>query len=497
VTRSSAAIVAAIAFGPMLGCGESGLPRHGETVISVDLDMPVPKVVSRLRVDVFDEQGRWLESRDISRPHAADWPTSFSVYSESESDPARVFVRLRAYGAGRVRDYLGERFWDWSAGAVLPVAATPDHAPRLIQDGRDVTPANEPEPLITVDRLVLAPIEPGELQQIDVVLHASCAGTMSFLSATAGHGPTVGVAQTCVDSEKSRVLVEPAPTTTRHAAEASRQATHERDCGLPLDPTSVCIPGGVTILGSVELSLVPDRPATPERIAVHAPFFLDRDEVTVARYRQALAAGFSPPTPPTENEGPFGVTLATSCTFSAADVGRESYPLNCVDWFTAEAFCAFAGGTLPSEAQWEHAATIADPRGRSRYPWGNETPTCEHAVYGRQPLANSPGVCEGLGTQPEPVEASASDVTPQGVVGIAGSMSEWQRDHYRGYDEPCWVASPIADPFCADEGTTTRSVRGASWVAPPTILPSAVRLGGGDEGQASFIGFRCVYPESP
>jgi formylglycine-generating enzyme required for sulfatase activity len=269
------------------------------------------------------------------------------------------------------------------------------------------------------------------------------------------------------------------------------------DACLQGDDQRVCIPGGATIVGTSELTIYPDLPPLPERIAIHEPFLVDRHEVTVARFREALTQGFMPPEMPFPREGPFGATIDTMCSWSSADQGRQDYALSCVSWQTARAFCQFFGGDLPTEAQWEHLATRASVNGRSRYPWGDEPPSCERAVHGRWPLAGVAGVCEYLGTGPLPEGAQPADVTPDGVIGAAGGVHEWMRDSYQDYRAACWGDSPITNPGCFEDNPTQRAIRGGSWAAPPTILSGSVRLGVDANGDASFIGFRCIYPVIP
>src|SRR5258706_13922139 len=95
-----------------LACGSAQQPALGEVVVSIDTNALVPQLVGRLRIDMFDQDGRWFDSRDIARTNPGDWPASFSGYTSDEKNPRTVLVRARAYLEGRTRDYRGERFED-------------------------------------------------------------------------------------------------------------------------------------------------------------------------------------------------------------------------------------------------------------------------------------------------------------------------------------------------------------------------------------------------
>ncbi|MDB4937030.1 MAG: hypothetical protein JWP87_4002, partial [Labilithrix sp.] len=290
------------------------------------------------------------------------------------------------------------------------------------------------------------------------------------------------------------VTLEPDLTTpsTSIVGTAERSA-----CATTVGSDRACIEGGAFVIGVDEVQVVPDPtlPASPERIARVRTFTIDREEVTVARFRDALAQGLGSIDPPGTTEGDLGTTPETTCSYSAAQRGREDYAMSCVTWRTARAYCIFRGGDLPTEAQWEYAATSAARSGKTTFPWGDDPPDCARAVYGRLALAGLPGGCEKeAGTGPRPIAVAGLPVAPgdlsaTGVRGLGGGVAEWTRDTPSAYDAPCRQG---IDATCSDPATDAHVVRGGAWASTAINVRSTARLS--SRKATSFIGLRCVYP---
>jgi len=123
--------------------------------------------------------------------------------------------------------------------------------------------------------------------------------------------------------------------------------------------------------------------------------WIDKTEVTVEAYRSCVdAQACTRPAP-----GPNG-------NWQLA--GREKHPVNGVDWWQAQAYCGWVGKRLPTEAEWEYAARGLDFRW---YPWGSDKPSAGSISRGTMPVGSLP-----------------LDVSPFGVVDMAGNVSEWVAD---------------------------------------------------------------------
>ena len=473
----------------------------------VDTDLPVPRVASRLRIDLYSSDGTWFATRDDVRPDPRDWPVSFSVYATDDSRGRVVLVRLRAFPDGRAVPYRGLTY------APLPDLlreAPPrgDGVPRLLIEGSDVTPALEPDPALAVDRVVRVRLEAGTRRRTQVVLRGACAGRQARLAPVAD-------AATCSDGAEVLLPVSDAiMEDTMESVVPTVNGTYGDEPCPPNAPPSerICVPGGAFILGDAFYRPSgSDSPfdARPERVVRMTRFVIDRDEVTVGRFRAALAGGYVAKSPVgvTERDGPPG-SSPDACTFSAAPRGREGYALSCVSWITAQAFCQFTGGALPTEAQWEYAALAARRPRKTAFPGGDDPPSCAQAIYGRSIVYPD---CKDRSAGPVPVDDATADVNILGVRSLAGSLEEHTADSHARFRDPCWTSAPSVNPVCTiaappecvtePDGLPCRAaggwrhtVRGGNWFRTAEDLRGAIRTQEADAaGKDSLLGFRCVY----
>jgi eukaryotic-like serine/threonine-protein kinase len=167
--------------------------------------------------------------------------------------------------------------------------------------------------------------------------------------------------------------------------------------------------------------------------------------------------------------------------------GLSDYPVVIVSWNDAVAYCSWAGGYLPSEAEWEKAARGTDERA---YPWGNEAPDGNYLNLADVNLdVNWAEKNIDDGNQlTSPVGSYPDGASPYGVLDMAGNVWEWVDDWYDVYPGGDQNTSP-------DFGVTYRIIRGGSWDYEASYARSAFRLRGTPYDASSNIGFRCAYSQ--
>ena len=220
----------------------------------------------------------------------------------------------------------------------------------------------------------------------------------------------------------------------------------------------VTIPGGSFMMGS-NSGVSDEKPV--HRVTV-GTFRMSKTEVTNAQYRACVRAG-----------------KCRQHTQYSGFTG-DTQPVVGVSWKDARSFCHWAGGRLPSEAEWEYAARSG---GKGwKYPWGNAAATCSRAV-----MDHGGNGCGKKRTWP--VCSKTAGNTTQGLCDMAGNVWEWTED--------CWHGSYSGAPSDGSAWTRNCSAsfrvdRGGSWSNTGDDLRAAYRGNFSPGGRLDRLGVRCA-----
>lgn len=159
---------------------------------------------------------------------------------------------------------------------------------------------------------------------------------------------------------------------------------------------------------------------------------------------------------------------------------NEDQPINCVSWYLAFAFCAWDGGRLPTEAEWNYAAAAGNEQ--RLYPWGDDAPDDTRAVFGC-PSDMTTCTIPGVGSRPD-------GKGKWGQMDLSGSMAEWSLDYFgvppTGCDDDCALL---------EDGDLGRVLRGGDFTRPAEEITTTHRVGILPEDRQAFIGLRCARDE--
>lgn len=264
------------------------------------------------------------------------------------------------------------------------------------------------------------------------------------------------------------------------SAQCGQQGTGT-DCFLP-------VPGGTFLMGAQASD--PEAPgydphAQPEEGPPHlvtvSPFWIQKHEYTVGAYTRCIESGDCS-RDDVLNEAPHA-TLGQATDFDLPIVG--------VTYGGAVRGCAYVGGRLPTEAEWEFAARSTDGR---HFPWGDAS-ACGVAV--RSPTGRwsqdllAAETCENAGPR---VPAELRGRSPYEVVGMAGNVSEWVADSYVA---TAYAKHGTKDPLVVSDGPL-KAQRGGGWtVTDARELRSAARQAAPRDARLMDVGFRCVWRGQP
>jgi formylglycine-generating enzyme required for sulfatase activity len=263
------------------------------------------------------------------------------------------------------------------------------------------------------------------------------------------------------------------PEAIRQAAIRRVEAEGQALAEAAIKAGPVLVPAGEFLMGSTDADGSASSDEKPQRKVYLDAYRMDRTEVTNAMYAQCVAASAC--------KAPSNSSSATRSNYYN-DPQYANYPVIYVSWDAAQTYCKWAGGRLPTEAEWEKAArgpSTGSGAGRL-YPWGDQAPSCDRLNY-----YDSGRACIGDTT---PVGAYPQGASPYGALDMAGNAWEWVADWY---DEKYYAAAPARNPPGPGFGQN-RVLRGGSWNNNQRIVRAAYRRGYGPDGVNNNVGFRCV-----
>jgi len=230
-------------------------------------------------------------------------------------------------------------------------------------------------------------------------------------------------------------------------------------------PAVVSIPPGVFSRGSEENGADPDE--SPVRLVRMSGFGMMATEVTEAQYGRCVDGGRCTRAHYDDGECLIWSGGGFRKVVVPPNLRGGGFPIVCVTWQQARAYCASVGMRLPTEAQWEYAALGG---GNGRYAWGGAAPD------GSRCPRNAP----------QAVGSFAAN--GYGLYDMTGNVWEWTADFYAA---DAYENAADTDPKGPDAGYY-RVIRGGGWYSGPNELRVRNRHWFAAGSAEVSVGFRCI-----
>jgi formylglycine-generating enzyme required for sulfatase activity len=275
-------------------------------------------------------------------------------------------------------------------------------------------------------------------------------------------------------------VAPPAPSTSAptspEPSPSSSTASASPDAALP---PSLCPEGEVPVPPTPADGFVMSKGQKgAHHVVLTHGFCMDASEVTVREFTRCVEAGAC-------KEPWRGDPYSTYPS-------RLDEPVNLVSWAKAQSYCTWAGKRLPTEAEWEWAATGPE---QYRYPWGNEPEpscdTCDYTKFGAPKWEAGGDIgCGGGGPSPVGSHPKGDRVWPGGAIhDLAGNVWEWVEDAFAPLGN-----DPVTDPVVRLD-VSVHAIRGGGWNRSYAAMAVTFRGAAHYSYQVPALGFRCVRGE--
>jgi iron(II)-dependent oxidoreductase len=259
--------------------------------------------------------------------------------------------------------------------------------------------------------------------------------------------------------------------------------------GAALPAAEIWIPAGAFTMGTDEEPWAYDN-ERPAHLVDVPGFWIDAAPVTNRQYREFIADGGYAERRWWSEEG-WQWRVASEVErpmFWDADGSRVRFgwrepipsdePVQHVCWHEADAYARWAGKRLPTEAEWEKAASQTTEDGKPRFPWGDEAPDATTANLGQRHY------------RPAPVGAYPAGATPAGCHQLVGDVWEWTSSDFGAY--PGFRSFPYREYSEVFFDSGYKVLRGGSWATHPQAVRTTFRNWDHAIRRQIFAGFRCA-----
>jgi iron(II)-dependent oxidoreductase len=267
--------------------------------------------------------------------------------------------------------------------------------------------------------------------------------------------------------------------------------------GRPLPRAEVRVDGGPFVMGTDDEPWAYDN-ERPAHVVDLDPFWIDTAPVGNAEYVAFIEAGGYDDPRHWSDEGwgwrreaglaaPEGWVAEGSGSWSVRRYGQRlpldpDEPVQHVCWHEADAYARWAGKRLPTEAEWERAASWTPGGEKLRFPWGEAPPTSELANLGQRHFG------------PAPAGAYPGGASPWGAEQMVGDVWEWTSSDFAAY--PGFVSFPYREYSEVFYGSDYKVLRGGSWATDPVAVRTTFRNWDFPIRRQIFCGFRCARDAS-
>lgn len=229
----------------------------------------------------------------------------------------------------------------------------------------------------------------------------------------------------------------------------------------------VWIPAAKFLMGCVPADTKCEKNEKPQHeVTLSKPFWMGQNEVRVSSYQLFVSASKKAHRMP---PGPFWDKKWE----------RDDRPISGMSWEDAAAYCGWAGGRLPTEAEWEYAARAGKPN--EVYPLDSENSRDKANFAGKK----------GNDIFEYTAPVRKFDANGFQLYDMAGNVWEFVNDWYSA---DYYASSPAVDPKGPDEGKQHVRRGGSFFSDPKKHLRISIREPSNAENN---VGFRCVLGDTP